>query len=543
MGQFFLLHKPAFYTWQISPYVNILKQEYPAADSQALAQIQVSMGKGEYRDAVFMVSSNVTGSQQVAVSLEMADTLLQNNAMIQESLYVTNTDNQIVGGANYKLEGPLTIPESESRQIRVRFNAKSGGLTPGTYNFNIRLTDTVNAYEQVIPGSVEVWNFELPDAATFMHNNTYSEFANSSMSDMNDLMVKDMKDYGLNVISVHPFDICINSGSTHTFSLSKLNEYVGMVMQNWGTGQRPKFVFSLGYGIAPSGSAFGPWVTNFNNVLVSYGLTWSDYSFVFGDEATEWGLATFELPLHENAKTTAPNAKIFSNSSSMLSDPALRSRYFAATDQFGPDLDVVHMNTYLMNYFHTNGSGKPLSLFRCRGDWATRRANMYNYYRVYGWECFSQNCQGLGLWSYCVDNNKNPWTGQESQYALVFRHPAKRDLVHSRRYETFREGIDDYRYMYLLRQVAQTRSSQEQAHAENLIQSALADVTTNINDYSKADYWRLQIAQEILATTPRCGDSTHPYPQYDFTHDCKVDFADVALFASHWLECTHPDCI
>lgn len=42
---------------------------------------------------------------------------------------------------------------------------------------------------------------------------------------------------------------------------------------------------------------------------------------------------------------------------------------------------------------------------------------------------------------------------------------------------------------------------------------------------------------------PRCGDVNHPYPPMDFDHDCIVNFTDFALFMSHWLDCTSPDCI
>ncbi len=41
---------------------------------------------------------------------------------------------------------------------------------------------------------------------------------------------------------------------------------------------------------------------------------------------------------------------------------------------------------------------------------------------------------------------------------------------------------------------------------------------------------------------PSCGDKDHPYPVMDFNQDCRVDLADFALFAAHWLECTAPEC-
>jgi len=39
-----------------------------------------------------------------------------------------------------------------------------------------------------------------------------------------------------------------------------------------------------------------------------------------------------------------------------------------------------------------------------------------------------------------------------------------------------------------------------------------------------------------------CGDNLHPIPIGDFNHDCIVNFFDLAIFASHWLECTRDVC-
>jgi len=40
----------------------------------------------------------------------------------------------------------------------------------------------------------------------------------------------------------------------------------------------------------------------------------------------------------------------------------------------------------------------------------------------------------------------------------------------------------------------------------------------------------------------QCGDECHPYPIGDLDKDCEVTFGDFALFASHWLDCTKPEC-
>lgn len=40
---------------------------------------------------------------------------------------------------------------------------------------------------------------------------------------------------------------------------------------------------------------------------------------------------------------------------------------------------------------------------------------------------------------------------------------------------------------------------------------------------------------------PSCGDLAHPVPVGDLNEDCRVDFADLAVMAAHWMECTF-DC-
>ena len=46
---------------------------------------------------------------------------------------------------------------------------------------------------------------------------------------------------------------------------------------------------------------------------------------------------------------------------------------------------------------------------------------------------------------------------------------------------------------------------------------------------------------DAVADVSSCGDYRHPFPRGDINEDCRVDFADLAVLAEHWLECTW-DC-
>ena len=43
--------------------------------------------------------------------------------------------------------------------------------------------------------------------------------------------------------------------------------------------------------------------------------------------------------------------------------------------------------------------------------------------------------------------------------------------------------------------------------------------------------------------TPECGDECHPnFLLGDHNHDCVINFEDIAMVASRWLNCTKPEC-
>jgi hypothetical protein len=50
------------------------------------------------------------------------------------------------------------------------------------------------------------------------------------------------------------------------------------------------------------------------------------------------------------------------------------------------------------------------------------------------------------------------------------------------------------------------------------------------------------IVAHVIKAVPEafCGDPNHPYPVGDLNQDCRVDFLDLAILASHWMEDNSP---
>jgi len=68
----------------------------------------------------------------------------------------------------------------------------------------------------------------------------------------------------------------------------------------------------------------------------------------------------------------------------------------------------------------------------------------------------------------------------------------------------------------------------------------------DVNDPNSADTTVFMDSDKTITAVfvdgRQCGDECHPYPSGDVNKDCKVDFLDIAMVASSWLECTRPEC-
>jgi hypothetical protein len=60
---------------------------------------------------------------------------------------------------------------------------------------------------------------------------------------------------------------------------------------------------------------------------------------------------------------------------------------------------------------------------------------------------------------------------------------------------TYRDGLDDYRYVQALLQLGNAKGRAGQA--KSLVDAAVADVLSNRSDTTRADRWRRKIADAI----------------------------------------------
>ncbi len=518
--------------WEIDPYENFTRNRGPAPGTPPLQNIQVQLAQGEFRDAIFMVGPPELGQSTVNLQVETFGGLPEGMILLQETLYVRNlTLNQpdtFTGDAVYPLTGPLVVPAGESRQVRLRFDARYSGVQPGLYPFHVIISSASDDDPVTIPGTVEVWDFNLPGIHELPSHNWVQIKATSWSGQVLKNGIQEMKKYGPNHIYLSHTElpratIVDANGNILSMNYTSFDYRVSSPLNAWraGAGSEPLdyvfYLYDLTLGQAGGGSVsypspqwntlFEDWISRMRNRLqTNYGIGNDRWMMVLGDEAGAQTLMDYTIPLAETIKSIDPTVRLNSNSSVILSDP-WASRYYAAFDIFQPNLQYVEQNPALLTF--VQASGKELWAYKAAGYCGSVGFDVYRYYRSYAWRMVKYGMTGIGLWTYCANQGgaaQYDWPGYNPSgngtslgHILVWQHWANNDIVHCRRYEMYRETTDDYRYILKLRDVAKQAGVSAEANAEALIEQAITDIINNNGDHTRCDFWRKQIAAEILA--------------------------------------------
>lgn len=232
------------------------------------------------------------------------------------------------------------------------------------------------------------------------------------------------------------------------------------------------------------------WLAHLHETTRKLGVADRQWMVVMGDESSESALVSREIPMAEAVKRIDPTIRTTCNTSTIVNDPGMSRRFFQAFDVLQPELNSFKTNAALRDWLKQGH--RPLWTYQCTGGMAGRGKNVYAYYRVYGWDLVKYGLTGTGLWTYCAQAQSQAGGG----YLLV--HRRGNDVIHSRRYEMFREGLDDYRYIQALRDLAREKGPEIAASAEKFIQQAVDDVTSHAEDTRRCETWRVKIADEIL---------------------------------------------
>jgi hypothetical protein len=464
-------------------------------------------------------------------------------------------------------------------------------VLPGDYTSSIYITPTSGSSFTINLNTI-VYPVNLPERKPLL--SYYWDFIVPDWLAHSPFFFQDMKKHSTNVAVVHPwmvprlrFDTNGNRLPTdYTDSDRMLNDYMAMGPKFYLFFWNVTAFFERDQTNPPYMSnawkiAFQEWLVDWVAHLQARGLSYDNFAMNPYDE----NIGPEVCDVVQLIKLVDPNIKVFVNSmGSSISE----------VDAIAPYVDVwcPLLHDYIDRPPYTNNPVKDEARQVLMQDppyfWtytnpllvAPEEASAYEDYRLAIWKAWSLGMSGCGYWNY---NYKSHWNSNQHldgrNWAVVYLDyandptaPAWLDpyeyIIPGKRWEATREGVEDYTYLYMLKQAiansAPGTPAQTIQAAQDLLNSLPNDILTNRNSYNLADQAKEEIINAIMSLVPQeesqvktagdangdgmvdvgdlgilaanYGSSGKAWEQGDFNNDGVVDVGDLGILAAHYGE-------
>ena len=496
-----------FLIWQANPWNwSFTPEEKPSLDKE-LKEVSVSLCKNESEPITFMIHNPGKGTLDLRIKIDNLKNISsgekiswQEHISIHEAVWVrTRLEREMVPDALPKLNEAniITIPSGKTRQLWL--NIDSEGLNPGYYRTIISLNPLGMQKKKRIELRIKIWDFELPKDIPYIFLWDY-ELGNPALEQsVQKRFLELLGKAGVNMFQlVNHKELsfaCDKEGNL----LKKPDFSVWDKYIEWERKYAKVFILEvrLQGGLKPKcRKALKRYIRYLTEYFKSKGLSYDDWALYLWDEY----IGPEYIKLGKVLREIDPKIKFFTTK---LQPPQYLKEALPYIDIVSPhesfflredrkdDIKMV-MKKFkkgkLIITTHTSGFGHKLY--------------PPSFYRIKGWRSFASGINGVGYWSV------------GSGYAYVFPdqfdiqpggvdvgtiYPTSSGCITSRRWEAFREGIEDYRYLYLLKEeIKKVKDEKVSKEAEKIMNQAIEEILNRPLDYSLYKKWRKRLAEEIL---------------------------------------------
>ena len=458
----------SYVCWQKSPWDNLLPIQLPPPAPVECTGLAAAVGRNEYESCSFVVTSLSAAPLDVGVTVTGSAV----SVVLRQAMWVKSYDGADVDDALPLLEGSLTIPSGESREVWLTIHSQ--GLAAGRYETAIEVVPD-GAPPTVIPLRALVYPVTLPDDKP-LYTYYWDELVPAWITpDLTSAIVADLRQHYVNVAISHPwptrmqFDAAGDLVTDYT-DLDEMLEAYGVL--------NPKKVLFFwaatgwmepqpGFFTAAWKAMFRTWLTDLMQHLASRG--WGYDRVVMYPYDERLGLNVSDML--QLIKETDPLIQTYVNTA---------GAYTYEVEAAAPYVDI--WCPYLYDYlnwppYDQNPEVVVLAdqLLRKQDEFFWTYANPlgsagsypkaappHRDYRVPVWRAWDLGMRGFGYWVYSY---KTHWDSQGHVdgpgWAVVYYSDAadapagistNELVVTGKRWEATREGVEDYVYLSMLRE-------------------------------------------------------------------------------------------
>ncbi len=497
----------------------------PAAPKSQVARLEMWMGEYE------PLALTVVNQRPEDATFEVAISLLQNDAgqtfgphetiTLRRAWFVETVRAGLIGDALVKIvDGRWTIEAGSAGQLWLTLH--NPDLPAGKYHFGIRLRNTAGqpAQETVIPIEIIIHPIRFPERVTLKtYNWVYLTMLGLEQRHI-PYVVQDMKEHHTNVHILPLTDLPV--GQVHMGSLGMdfrkhdlaLDYYPDAAFYLFFAACLPHRPDSFGRG------RWGPWMSDsWKHFFRSYLNQWMDHLAKRGIGYDRFALYPYDeslcddfLQLAKFIKEVDPRIRIFANSTG-------QSKEYEEIKRFTDYIDIwclpqpTSRSPVAAGILREHG---PKEIWRyAAASYARGGLEPYDYYRRMPWLAWVDGETGCGFWIYADRRHNRPCDSWDDFGCEVERYSVVYDgryapvdcggeiMVPSRRWEAWREGVEDYEYLAQLRQEINSvrkRGYVDQAsEAPMILEQAVSDVLADTGGRGRINMARQLITRQILA--------------------------------------------
>ncbi len=465
---------------------------------ESAKDISVQMWQNEYESAAF----NIINCSDEAITMAVSISPLLGPAgkqvdskktfTVRRAVYVKgSTVGSIADALVLQAERPFILQPGELTQIWLTiFNPT---LTAGIYKGRVGVlaitTKGENLPIETIPVTLEVQKHKFPENfALNTCNWAYYKVASAAE------MAEDLRNHHINVYTIPPQDLPFLRFSsdrpgvvrkpnfTNLDNALRYHNYAKtyLLCLDFNSSKKDHGRFGNVKWMTPAWKAvFSQWLKNLIKHLKDAGVSYDKFALYPFDES----LCDDFYKLAKLIKATDPKVRIYANS--FGKGPKEFARFRELIDIWCLQDSHCERNPQWLEQI--KGFGKQVWTYECLRPMKAK--DPYSYYRLMPWRAFKRGQTGAGFWIYYYGLNFEtgavPWDDTlrpRGFSGVVYGRGGSpvpgltENIVPSRRWQAWREGVEDYQYLFELQKAIDLISTENPARAKQAQKSLKATV-------------------------------------------------------------------
>ncbi len=496
-----LAPKGTFVVWAMSPWAYYHPRETLPEAQGRLEGLDVALCKGEYESLALNVTNVTAQTLTVRAMCRNADgtegPAASRHITFRRAVLVPTERREVGADALPSLDsaGSLSISPYETAQLWITVDAVD--LAAGEHEFEIVIKSVEpDPTERVVPLRMKVHPFELPRPRPLRFC-LWAYDGGDLGTDRPDVL-RDLVEHGVTIF----FGTAPNAQCDAEGNLERPLDYTASDESIRRLAPHGMLLF-----LSPQARIKGvPFLSEaWKKAFIAYLQEWTEHMKALGLDYGDWALYPYDEPSTPFADTTInlvkvakvireadPNILIYTDPTSGTTMETVKM-FTGLVDIWCPSAELLErLGDELVP--EAKRVGKEVWFYDASGG--AKTLSCLGLYRWRFWYAWNMGFTGAGWWTY-AHHGPDRWDGPNATgdyFATVYDGPD--EPVSSKRWEAAREGVEDYEYLYLLRQAI------KEAQARGVTESQLADAIDLLNTLPKEMATTLQLTGRRLPLTP-----------------------------------------